>query len=94
VIKITEEEFNEWKTLPVTKRVLQFFGEEAGAHREIVSKGGCIPQDWDATKAGQEYLRRMIIASFYDNLIYNLEYSDIYPEEESNDDNEDTSSRA
>jgi len=79
-IKITKEEFEEWKDLPATKRLFQFFGEEAQAHRDLAAGGGCFDKTFDPIKTGTEYLRRMVMASLYENIVYGITYEDLCPE--------------
>lgn len=92
MFNVTQEDWDEWKSMPVTAQVFKFLKAEAEAHREMAGHGGCFTQEkLDFSMVGFEYTKRMIQAGTFEDIV-NITLEDILPEEDNID--EDTSSRS
>ena len=73
-----KEEYKEWLENPITKRVFEFFKEEAMARRSLLASGSCKRES--VFETGEEYTKQWLAAQIYEN-ISNIEYEDIFLEE-------------
>lgn len=81
---IKKEEFEAWVENPITEALLKLLKEEALNYREMVWNGGCTVPD-DFNKTGQMYFRYINTAIVYENLLDNLTYENLFPQEEANE---------
>jgi hypothetical protein len=82
--RVSRNEYNEWKTDFITKRLFDFFKLEAELNRrallEVQQEGKTFEQ------IGEEYTKRAFAAYCYDSLS-TIDYLDLFPEELDNESN-------
>lgn len=72
------EEWNEWKENSITRKVFEFFQQEAVLRRQIIAEGSCKRDS--VFETGEEYTKQLLAAEIY-ALIANLSYEDVFLEE-------------
>ena len=73
--QVNLEEFEDWKQLVVTKLFFKWLENQAKEHRDFAAVGGCLKEGLRET--GDEYIRRMISASVFEDLKDNSTYEEI-----------------
>ena len=79
--RVSQEEYEEWKSGYITQQLFNFFKLEAELNRRSLLE---LDATKDFVKLGEEYTRRKFAAQCYD-MLGTIEYLDLFPEE-SNDD--------
>lgn len=83
--KISKEDFEEWLDGPITRAYLELLNQEANEYRNLASAGHALDGE-DFTKIGQKYFVLLTTARVYENMLANLTYENVFPQEEKIDD--------
>lgn len=80
--KIEIDDYKEWKENPITQRLFQFLEEEALVRKQYIADGSCRKESIFET--GEAYMKQITAAEIY-TLVANIEYDDLFSEENAED---------
>lgn len=82
--RVSQQEYEEWRTSFVTEQLFNFFKLEAELQRRV-----CLELDTSKgfKEVGEEYFKRQFAATCYD-MLGTIQYEDLFPQEEINESSE------
>ena len=87
--RVSRTDFEEWKGNYITEQLFNFFKLEAELNRRMLASGEIRKESFEQT--GELYSKVLWAAQCYE-MLDNIGYSDLFPEEEEYEESKDSSS--